>query len=124
MNKRNFFIYRFFTIASLIGGLTLNLANTSKPIILMTYYTMQSNLLCLIALIILPIIKKKYEHLYFACKGAVTIAILLTAIVYFVALLPNDFLMYTVSSNETGKAIGNLLVHIVSPGMVFLDYVI
>ena len=122
MNKRIYFIYRFLTIASLVSGLILNLINTYSPLTLMAYYTMQSNLLCLFAFIFLPMIKKTHPNVYYASKGAITIVILLTATVYLVALLPNNFSMYTVTGNITGKAIGNSLVHVISPILVTLDY--
>lgn len=123
MDKR-YFIYRFLTIVSLLSGIILNLTNTSRPAILMLYYTMQSNLVCLVILVFFTIRKKVKKNIYNVCKGAITIAILLTAIVYLVALLPNDFPMYKVSEGITGKAIGNILVHIVSPVLVVLDYLI
>lgn len=124
MNKKLFFIYRVLVIVSLSTGIALNLANTTKPEILLGYYTMQSNILCLLAFIYFILKKKRKGRIYSACKGAITIAILLTAIVYLVALLPNNFPMYTVSEGITSKAIGNLLVHVISPILVILDYVI
>lgn len=63
--------------------------------------------------------------MYYFLKGTITIAILVTAIVYVVALLPNDLPMYTVSSREAerwGKIMGNLLVHVISPLLVTVDY--
>lgn len=124
MNKKVFFIYRFLTIASLSTGIILNLVNTTKPEILMCYYTMQSNVLCLFAFLFFTLKKSRNRPIYHIGKGAITIAILLTAVVYLVALLPNDFPMYTVSDGITGKAIGNLLVHVISPILVMLDYFI
>lgn len=123
MDKKSF-IYRFLTIASLLSGIILNLVNTSRPSRLMLYYTMQSNMICLVILVFFTIRKKAKKDIYNICKGAITIAILLTAIVYLVALLPNDFPMYKVSEGITGKAIGNILVHIVSPILVVLDYLL
>ena len=125
MNKRLYFIYRFLTIASLACGLILNLINTYSPSTLMAYYTMQSNLLCLLVFIFFPMIMKNHKNLYYIGKGAITIAILLTATIYLVALLPNDYSMCTTSTVAgviTSKAIGNLLVHVISPICVTLDY--
>lgn len=120
MNKKYFFVYRFLTIVSLSSGLILNLKNTTSPEILMLYYTMISNTLCLLFFIILPLIKKKYENLCYAIKGAITIAILLTMLVYMVSLLPKGYVMF--KSSGIGKEIGNLLVHVISPMLVILDY--
>ena len=122
MNKR-YFIYRFLTIASLSMGIVLNLINTYKPSKLMLYYTMQSNIICLIVFILFTVRKNIKNSIYYICKGGITIAILLTAIVYLITLLPNNYPMYTVSNGITSKAIGNLLVHVVSPILVILDYI-
>ena len=122
MNKRLYFIYRFLTIASLACGLILNLINTYSPSTLMAYYTMQSNLFCLLVFIFFPMIKKNRKNLYSVGKGAITIAILLTATVYLVALLPNGYSMCPLTGNITSKTIGNLLVHVISPICVTLDY--
>ena len=124
MNKRFYFIYRFLTIASLAFGLIFNLINTPYPSRLMAYFTMQSNLLCLIVFIFIPLIKKNHKNLYYKLKGAITIAILLTAIVYLIALMPNSFSMYSTNNYKLSKALGNLLVHVISPILVTLDYLL
>ena len=124
MNKRSYFIYRFLTITSLSLGLILNLFNTPYPSRLMAYFTMQSNLLCLFVFIFFPLIKKNHKNLYYSGKGAITIAILLTAIVYLIALMPNKFSMYTTNNYNLSKAFGNLLVHVISPILVIFDYIL
>ena len=124
MNKRFYFIYRFLTIASLSLGLIFNLINTPYPSRLMAYFTMQSNLLCLIVFIFFPLIKKNHKNFYYTCKGAITIAILLTAIVYLIALMPNSFSMYSINNYRLSKALGNWLVHVISPILVTLDYIL
>ena len=124
MNKRFYFIYRFLTIASLSLGLIFNLINTPYPSRLMAYFTMQSNLLCLIVFIFFPLIKKNHKNFYCTCKGAITVAILLTAIVYLIALMPNSFSMYSINNYRLSKALGNWLVHVISPILVTLDYIL
>ena len=124
MNKRFYFIYRFLTIASLAFGLIFNLINTPYPSRLMAYFTMQINLLCLIVFIFIHLIKKNHKNLYYKLKGAITIAILLTAIVYLIALMPNSFSMYSTNNYKLSKALGNLLVHVISPILVTLDYIL
>lgn len=129
MNKRKVsFIYRLLVIVSLLSGVMLNLVNTTSIQLLLSYYTMHSNLFCLVAFILFQIGDLgKYNYrendLYYAGKGIVTIAILVTAIIYLIALVPNDLPMYTVSANRiTSKWIGNLLVHVISPILVVGDY--
>lgn len=122
MNKRFYFIYRFLTIASLSCGLILNLINTPSPLTLMGYFTMQSNFLCLFVLIFFPVFKPTHNTLYYLGKGSATTSILLTSIVYLMALLPNNYSMCSLTGNLSSKAIGNLLVHVISPILVLLDY--
>ena len=131
MNRRRVsFVYRLGTITSLFLGIVLSFATTTNARYLLSYYTTQSNLLCLVVFVFLfigDLIGYDYQKrkVYYFLKGTITIAILVTAIVYVVALLPNDLPMYTVSSREAerwGKIMGNLLVHVISPLLVTVDY--
>ncbi len=131
MNRRRVsFVYRLGTIISLFLGIVLSFATTTNARYLLSYYTTQSNLLCLLVFVFLfigDLIGYDYQKrkVYYFLKGTITIAILVTAIVYVVALLPNDLPMYTVSSREAerwGKIMGNLLVHVISPLLVTVDY--
>lgn len=130
MNKRKVsFVYRLFLIASLLGGIILSLKNTIFVKYLLSYYTMQSNIICFITFFVFligDILKYDYRNRkwYPILKGAITIAILLTFVIYLSTLLPNRFLMYQVSINRNliGKKIGNWLVHGISPILVIGDY--
>lgn len=131
MNKRTVsIIYRLLVITSLLTGIILNFINTVSIRFLISYYTMQSNIICLIAFIFFWIkdLRKyncKKSNLYYVMKGMVTIAILVTAIIYLTILLPNELPMYIISSKGmTGKKLGNILVHVISPSLVLLDYVL
>lgn len=131
MNKRTVsIIYRLLVITSLLTGIILNFTNTISIRVLISYYTMQSNIICLIAFILFGVKDlKRYNvpksNWYYVMKGMVTIAILVTAIMYLTTLLPNEFPMYMISSKGmTGKKLGNLLVHVISPILVLLDYVL
>lgn len=130
MKKRKIsFFYRLFLIASLLGGIVLSLKNTAFVKYLLSYYTIQSNIVCLITFFLFligDIIKYDYRNKkwYPILKGAITMAILVTFIIYISTLLPNKFLMYQVSINSKmiGKKIGNCLVHGISPILVIGDY--
>ena len=129
MRKRKIsFVYRLVIITSLLVGLILNFANTASIRLLISYYTMQSNIFCLFVFIGIQIAEiKGYRYrrsdLYYAIKGMITIAILVTGLVYIIALVPNNMPMYTINRNGmTSKAIGNVLVHIISPILVISDY--
>lgn len=129
MEKRKIsFIYRLLVILSLFSGLILNLTTTSSVQFLISYYTMQSNMICLfgfIAFQLADILQLNYREndIYYVIKGIITIAIIVTGLVYVIALLPNNMPMYTITRyGRTLKAVGNILVHIISPILVALDY--
>lgn len=129
MNKRKIsFVYRLFLLASLLVGVILTLKNTILVRYSLSYYTTQSNILCLIIFslfLIGDIVGYEYRKKtwYPVLKGSITITILITCIIYLGVLVPNDLVMYTVTyQGMLGKRIGNLLVHAISPTMVALDY--
>ena len=104
----------------------MNLINTSSRKALMSYYTLQSNLLCLIAFVViftLELRKKSYQtEIYYLVKGAVTIAIIITAVVYHVALAPNNFAMDSLQNSIANKVWADAFVHTISPILVVIDY--
>ena len=122
--------YRLLVITSLLSGIILNFVNTTSIKYLLSYYTTQSNVICLMIFIVFLIKDiKKYDsqksNWYYILKGMVTIAILITAIIYLTTLLPNKLPMYTISARGmTSKKLGNILVHIISPILVLLDYIV
>ena len=128
MEKRESFVYKLIVIGSLITGIALNIVNTKSLISILSYYTLQSNIFCLIVfigIIISILAKKKYRknEVYYFIKGAITIAIFITGIVYLIALLPNNFQM-EFSTTSIEKILANIFVHIISPVLVILDYLI
>ena len=120
--------YKMFTIFSLISGIFLNLSNTSSVRALMSYYTLQSNVICLIAFIIilvLELLNKQYQtDVYYLIKGGLVITIAITAIIYHIALAPGGFQMDALQNSISNKQLANFLVHTVSPTLVLLDYVL
>mgnify|MGYP004509528777 FL=1 len=120
--------YKVFTIFSLISGIFLNLSNTSSVRALMSYYTLQSNVICLIAfmiILILELLNKQYQtDIYYLIKGGLVITIAITAIIYHIALAPGGFQMDALQNSINNKQLANFLVHTVSPILVLLDYVL
>ena len=120
--------YKMFTIFSLISGIFLNLSNTSSVRALMSYYTLQSNVICLIAFIIvltLELLDRQYKtDIYYLIKGGLVIAIAITAIIYHIALAPGGFQMDALQNSISNKMLANFLVHTVSPLLVLLDYIL
>lgn len=88
-----------------------------------SYYTNLSNLLCIIfftfyiSVTLLKINIKNLEKL----KGGVTIAIMITTIVYNFILRP---FMTDMEGVMDLNSIGNYIVHIIAPIMVILDYIL
>lgn len=129
MQKRKIsFVYRLLVIASLLSGIILNLYHTTSLASILSYYTLQINIMCLIAFIVFEIAdiaNKKYRlhELYYAVKGTVIIAVLIMTIVYEIALSPNRFEMDSLQNSiNNNKQLANFLVHELSPWLVILDY--
>ncbi len=120
-------LYKLLVIISLSTGIILNLINTKSIAALLSYYTLQSNIMCLITflvLIVLETIGKDYQKkdMYWFVKGAIIISILITSLVYKIALAPNEFQMESLQNSIQNKYLANLLVHEISPILVVLDY--
>ncbi len=118
--------YKMFTLFSLALGILLNVYNTTSVKAILSYYTLQSNLWCFIAFIVFILLefqKKRYKtDIYYMLKGAVIIEILITAVVYRIALAPTGFSMDSLRQSILGKQFANFLVHSFSPTLVILDY--
>lgn len=127
MAKRKLSVgYKVLVILSLATGICLNVINTLSVPAILSYYTLQSNIICLVAFIcfvVFEIKRKQYKNdTYYLVKGAIIIAILITAIIYHFALMPVGFEMDSLKRSVESKAFANLLVHTVSPLLVTLDY--
>lgn len=122
-------IFKLLVIISLLTGILLNVVHTTSISAILSYYTLQSNIICLvmfIGTITVIILKKDYrsDNKYYILKGGVVVAILVTAITYQVALAPNGFQMDISYTMRTERYWANLFVHIISPILVLLDYVL
>lgn len=125
MRRKISIVYKILVICLLTTGILLNTMKTISIIALLSYYTLQSNIICLIAFIYfvyLEIKKKEKTNKYYLIKGGITIAIFITIVVYTIALLPNQFEMDFFHRTAVYKTIANLLVHIISPTLIIMDY--
>lgn len=118
--------YRILVVLSLLAGILINVIKTSSVSAILSYYTLQSNILCLIVfvcIVIMELRKQDYKsEVYYLVKGGITIAILITGLTYLFALAPTGFCMDFQQKTLANKTISNLLVHVVSPLLVTLDY--
>ena len=123
----NFYIsYKMFTLFFLTLGILLNVYKTTSIRAILSYYTLQSNLWCLLAFFAFTFLefrKKRYKtDIYYMIKGAIIIEILITAVVYRIALAPTGFSMDSLRESIIGNQFANFLVHTFSPLLVTLDY--
>jgi len=118
--------YKALVWVSLLLGIVLNLAHTTSVTALLSYYTLQSNILCLVAFsifIFMELRKRQYKNnIYYLIKGAIIITISITAIVYRIALAPVGFEMDSLQHAVSNKVFANFLVHTLSPILVIIDY--
>lgn len=127
MTRRRLSIgYKILVILSLSIGILLNVINTSSVPALLSYYTLQSNIICFVAFacflyLDLQNVSKKSD-IYYLLKGAVVIAIFITAFVYTCTLAPVNFEMDALQKSVANKWLANLLVHTISPILVIADY--
>ena len=111
-------IWRVIFIAACITGLALTFsASHGYSAILLCYYTVLSNLVCLLYFIYLVAFRPKNENALI--KGAVTMCITLTGLVYHFLLSGQTM---GGDAHLTTQAIGNYFVHYAVPIMVVLDY--
>lgn len=119
-------LFKLIMSACAFTGVAMMLgANDTAQIL--SYYTNQSNLICAVVFLILAVLlisgkSFKDEKWYPIIKGAVTMCIMLTFLVFHFMLRPQFFQMGV----DFGKEflISNALVHYVAPLMVFFDYII
>ena len=120
------FLYRTLLIISLSTGIIMNVATTSSVSAILSYYTLQSNILCLVVFVILQILsvlKIDYQEseVYHLVKGCITITIATTGLVYAIALAPIGFNMH-IDTSGLVKFMTDFLVHRLSPILVLLDH--
>ena len=125
MRRKASIIYKILVTLFLAAGILINVVKTSSVSAILSYYTLQSNIICLVAfigIVIMELRKWQKNDVYYLIKGAITIAILITGITYLCALAPVGFQMDFQKETLANKTISNLLVHVVSPILVLVDY--
>ena len=122
-------IFKLLVVISLLARILLNMVHTTSISAILSYYTLQSNIVCLIMFlgIMIAIMSKnnyRTNSIYYLLKGGTIMAILITGITYQIALAPNNFYMDISYTMRTERYWANLLVHVISPILVLLDYVL
>ena len=121
--------YKATIILCCLSGIIINLVKTRSVVGMLSFFTMQSNILVLIFYMISTLIiwlKPDLENTktYHFFKGLILMSILLTFSVYIVSLVPLDFVMIECDTIEKVLEISNMLVHIVTPMLVLFDYLL
>lgn len=108
----------------------LGLIDGQLKLYMFIYYTIQSNILVFITFLYITIQSIKDIKMYGVkgvsmpmpyFKGAVTMAIVVTGVVYHFLLRPIHFTMGNISHLDF---IGNIILHYIIPFMVFFDWII
>lgn len=126
--------YRIVAAILVLIGLLLNFNVFSGKLNFngLIYYTVQSNILVLCTFVILIvkqlIVMKKdgktgSSSFYARPKGAATLAITVTFLIFWIILAPTTFSMENVSKNYL-LSLDNNLVHTVAPLLLIFDYVL
>lgn len=127
MDRRTLsYFYRILLITSLSTGIILNVIDTTSVSAILSYYTLQSNIICLaffVFILIVSAVKDDYQEsdVYHLVKGCITIIIAITGLVYAIALGPIGFDMQ-IDTSGLKNFMSNFLVHRLSPILVILDY--
>ncbi|MDD3127248.1 MAG: Pr6Pr family membrane protein [Candidatus Izemoplasmatales bacterium] len=108
-----------------LTGIIITVAKNPDPLSSVSYYTIQSNILCLIVMGI--IVYRQWQgktltnRALIIIKGGTTMAILLTFLIFNIVLLP-VILKQGMTRYATG--LGNILVHYFTPLYLLADYLI
>lgn len=104
-------------------GIFLNFADFDTPVMMtLSYYTIQSNIACLILMVIWFIREWRGiapSRRLSQIKGGFTVMIFLTFLVYHVLLRP---VLRDYNIDYDGSNVSNILVHYVSPLLMMLDH--
>ena len=131
MNSRGKFSYAFkiATTVCCFIGLALNIFKAKSLSSLLSYFTIQSNILVFIfylSIVVLLHFKVNIENskIYHILKGVVLMGILLTFSVYAASLSPLNFHMDLTDTSDNIFRTSNLFVHLITPMMVLADYIL
>lgn len=118
--------FRIFIVAAGLTGVVLQISGSPRAVMVLSYYTIQSNLICIalfVALVLAELFGKRPSEGkgYRIIKGAATVCILLTFVVFHFMLRPTliDVLGMTYLNSPD-----NLLPHYVVPLAVLGDYLL
>jgi len=117
-------VFKTLFIISCAFGLYLTLQDSPSYAIYISYYTTQSNVLCLIVMIMILIWtvvgKGRNPRIFRVLKSLATVSILVTFLIFHFLLRPN----MTPDMDNVAQGLGNIMVHYVTPIWFFADYLL
>ncbi len=124
MTKRTLsIIYRALLVAAGAAGVLLNTLNSESIVGMLSYYTIQSNIIVIVffaVLLALTVKNKPDGRALPLLKGMVTMCITVTFLVFHFMLRPQFFSM----GDGYNQSVSNLLVHYITPLMTIGDYIL
>ena len=118
--------FKLLTAITALLGIILQFASSADWTGMLSYYTMQSNIIVAIFYLVLVFSERPYalteSRDYSLAKGAITMSIMLTFIVYNIVLRPQ---FEASAAGAAAGAIGSMsgeIVHVITPLMVLADY--
>lgn len=123
MKKRSI-VFKTLFIISCAFGLSLTVASSSSFAIYISYYTTQSNILCLVVMIMtltwILFGKGEKPRVLRLLKSLATVCILVTFLIFHFLLRPN----MEPDMDNVAHGLGNIMVHYVTPIWFFADYLL
>lgn len=123
------FLLRIFIIISALTGLTLQVISVTHPITLLYFYTILTNILCLIITIVLMVFTNQNQlkenssvKLIAMIRFSLCVSILIVMLVYHFILRPSSEL-YQHQQNQI-QMIYNLCLHYIVPILFITDWVV
>jgi hypothetical protein len=120
--------FRVLLVGVCLAGVifNFNMVGWGGALDLLSYYTLQSNIIVLLFFAGVVVYMLKHQNQtpvspYFTIKGAVTICITLTFLVYHFILRPT---LFSMTANTYGLSPANLVAHYVVPLMVIADWLL
>ncbi|OHE41823.1 MAG: hypothetical protein A2Y16_05890 [Tenericutes bacterium GWF2_57_13] len=122
--KKKSVIFKTLFILSCAFGLFLTASTSSSFAIFISYYTTQSNILCLIVMIMtltwILVGKGTNPRVFRLLKSLATVCILVTFLIFHFLLRPN----MGPDMENVSHGLGNIMVHYVTPIWFFADYLL
>lgn len=126
-NKTLTFTYRiiFLILCAYSLSMHLTLSNVRKNIHMISYFTVQSNLICFLVfsvLILQMIFKIKPKRITYVFKGLATLAILVTFLTFHFVIAKKGLVDFSLGTFNLPKK--DLFAHYIVPIMVVLDWLV